>query len=77
MAFAELGLKAFEQADLLVGELDGVLPGVLFEAEEPLVFGQEIMTFPDAADAAGGDVGLAQGELLGDTEAAVGGKSRQ
>ena len=71
MAFAELGIEAFKEPDLLVGELDGSLARVLLEADEALVFGEEVVTFPDTPDPAGGDVDFAQGEFLGDAEAAV------
>jgi len=73
MAFAELGIEAFKEPDLLVGELDGAFARVLFEADEALVFGEEVVTFPDTPDPAGGDVDFPQGEFLGDAEAAVGG----
>jgi hypothetical protein len=71
VAFAELGIEALQEADLFVGELDGALAGVFFEAQESLVFGEEVVAFPDAADAAGGDADLAQGEFVGDAQAAV------
>ena len=71
VTFAELGIEAFKESDLLVGELDGSLARVLLEADEALVFGEEVVTFPDASDATGGDVDFAQGEFLGDAKAAV------
>jgi len=52
VAVAELRIEAFEQADLLIGELDRAFAGVLFEAQQALVLGEQIVAFPDAADAA-------------------------
>ena len=74
VALAELGVEAFQQPDLFVGELDGAFAGVLLEAKESVVFGEQVVAFPDAPDPARGDSDLAKGEFLGDAEAAMGGE---
>lgn len=56
MAFPELRIKPFEEADLLFRELHARFLRVLFKAEQPLVLGQEVAALPDTADGTGSDV---------------------
>ncbi|MNG83050.1 hypothetical protein D3C71_733360 [compost metagenome] len=56
LAFAKLGAEALEQANLLVIELNGLLPVGFLEAQQAVVFGEQIVTLPHATHAAGTDV---------------------
>jgi len=73
MALAELGREAFQQPDLLVGELDLALGGGLFQAQQALVLGEESAPHPHAAHAAGRDLDALQSQLLLDARRAVAG----
>ena len=74
VAFPEFGAEALEQLDLRVGELDLLALDVSLQSEEALMFGEQIVSFPDSANASCGDVDLPEGELLGHAEATVGGE---
>ena len=73
LPFAELGAEALEQFDLLVAELDFVFADVTLQAQQALVFGQQVVATPDAAHAARADLDAAQHERLGHAQASVGG----
>ena len=73
VALAELGAEALQQPDLLIGQLERALGGGLLEAQQALVLGQQPVTLPDAADAAGGDLDAAQHQLLSDPQRAMAG----
>lgn len=77
VSFAELGAEAFKESNLLVGEFDVLPLNVFFEAKKTLMFGEEVMTFPDSTNASGGDVDFAQSEFLSDAEAAMSGELKR
>ena len=53
LAFAELGAEALEQANLLVIELNGLLPVSFLEAQQAVMFGEQIVTLPHATHPTG------------------------
>lgn len=61
VAFAELWVEAFEQADLLVGKFEGAFAGMLFEAQQAFVFGEQLVAVPDAPYASRGDSHIPEG----------------
>ena len=52
VTLAELWREALEQSDLLVGERDLAVGGLLLEPQEAVVLGGETVPDPDAPDAA-------------------------
>ena len=70
VAIAELRTEALQEPDLLGGQLDPALLGVLLEAQQALVLGQQVVAAPDAADPAGADLDPLQGQLLRHPQAA-------
>lgn len=73
VALAELGREAFEQAHLLVGELDRPLGGRLLQPEQAFVLGQQIVALPDPAHAARRDLEAPKPQFLLDAQRAVAG----
>ena len=53
--------------------MDPALLGVLLEAQQALVLGQQVVPAPDPADPAGADLDPLQGQLLRHPQAALGG----
>ena len=51
MALAELGAEALQEPRLLRRELDRLLGAGLFQAQQPLVLGEQIVAAPDTTDA--------------------------
>ena len=68
MAFTELGAETFQKTDLFVTEFDFLLPGRAFQAQQAVMFGEQVMTAPDPANASGADLYALQGELLRDPD---------
>jgi hypothetical protein len=66
MALTELGAEALQEPRLLRRELDRLLGAGLFQAQEPLVLGEQIVAAPDTTDATRADLKPAQGQLVGD-----------
>lgn len=65
--------ETLQEPDLLVGQLDASLLGVLLEAQQALVLGQQVVPAPDPADPTGADLDPLQSQLLGHPQAALGG----
>ncbi|CAJ1788942.1 hypothetical protein KOPIIPEJ_00666 [Aeromonas dhakensis] len=64
LAFAKLGAKAFEQANLLVVELNDLFPVVFLEAQQAVVFGEQIVRLPHTTHTARTDVNALQSQFL-------------
>ena len=56
VAITELWTEALQKPDLLIGQLDAPALGVMLQAEQAFVLGQEMMPTPDAPHAAGADL---------------------
>lgn len=52
VALTELWIETFEEADLFVSELDGSFASMLLEAQKAIMFGKEVVSLPNATDAA-------------------------
>lgn len=72
LAFAKLGAEAFEQANLLVIELNGLLPVRFLEAQQTVVFGEQVVTLPRATHPTGTDVDALQSQFLRYPQRAMG-----
>ncbi len=72
MAHAELAGMALEELHLLLGEDDGVVLGMGFQAHQALVAGLEVVAQPHTAHPGGADVDLTQAQLVGDALGPVG-----
>jgi hypothetical protein len=55
LTLAELGTEALEQANLLVIELNRLFPVSFLEAQQAVVFGEQIVTLPHATHTARAD----------------------
>ena len=64
VAFAELRREALEQPYALVREVQRALGGGLVQAQQPVVLGQQAVTHPPAANAAGRHLQPSQPQLL-------------
>lgn len=71
LTFAELGAEALEQANLLVIELNGLLPVGFLEAQQAVVFREQVVALPHATHAASTDVDTLQSQFLRDPQRAV------
>ncbi len=71
LAFAELGTKAFEQANLLVIELNGLFPMGFLEAQQTVVFGEQVVPLPHATHTARTDIDALQSQFLRDSQRAM------
>ncbi len=72
LAFAKLGAEAFEQADLLVTELNGLLPVGFLEAQQAVVFGEQVVPLPHATPPPRTDIDTVQSQFLGDPQRVMG-----
>ena len=68
---AKLGAEAFEQANLLVIELNGLLPVSFLKAQQAVVFGEQVVTLPHATHTARTDVDALQSQFLRDPQRAM------
>jgi hypothetical protein len=71
LAFAKLGAEAFEQADLLVIELNGLFPVGFLKAQQAVVLGEQVVTLPHATHTARTDVDALQSQFLRDPQRAM------
>ena len=56
LTFAKLGAEAFEQANLLVIELNGLLTVSFLKAQQAVVFGEQVVPLPHATHTARTDI---------------------
>ncbi|MNJ27935.1 hypothetical protein D3C77_224570 [compost metagenome] len=64
LAFSELGAEALEQANVLVIELNRLFPVGFLEAQQAVVFGEQVVTLPHATHTARTNVDTLQGQFL-------------
>lgn len=69
----ELGTEALQEPYLVFGEGDFPLADRLLKAQEPLMLGHQLVTAPDATDTAGADLDAIEDQLLGHSQASLGG----
>ena len=67
----ETRAEALEQADLLVIELNGLLPVGFLEAQQAVVFGEQVVTLPHATHTTRTDIDALQSQFLGDPQRAM------
>ncbi len=72
LAFSELGTEALKQANLLVVELNDLFPVGFLEAQQAVVFGEQIVTLPHTTHTARTDVDALQRQFLRDPQRAMG-----
>lgn len=72
LAFSKLGAESLEQANLLVIELNGLLPVGFLKAQQAVVFGEQVMPLPYATHPTGTDVDTLQSQFLRDPPRAMG-----
>src|SRR6266496_3992973 len=71
VALPELGAEALEQAYLLLSEGELVLAHRTLQTQQPLVLGEQPVTTPYPAHAAGADLHALQGQFLSYPQAAL------
>lgn len=72
LAFAKLWAKALEQANLLVIELNGLLPVGFLEAQQAVVLREQVVPLPHATYSTGTGVDTLQSQFLCDPQRAMG-----
>jgi len=77
VALAELGREAFEHPRLLLGQLDLAFGRRFLQPQQAFVLGQEIVTLPDPANTAGGDLDGLEPQFLLDPHRAVAGMGKR
>ncbi len=72
LTFAKLGAEAFEQANLLVIELNGLLTVSFLKAQQAVVFGgEQVVALPHATHTARTDIDPLQSQFLSDPQRAM------
>ncbi len=71
LTFAKLGAEAFEQANLLVIELNGLLTVSFLKAQQAVVFGEQVVPLPHATHTARTDIDPLQSQFLSDPQRAM------
>ncbi len=72
LVFSELGAEALEQANFLVIELNRLFPVGFLEAQQAVVFGEQVVTLPHATHTARTDVDTLQSQFLRYPQRAMG-----